>query len=77
MSMPLRFPDHRDVIRQDAEAFRRLSPDDRVLRLLGFLACGRTLIAESPHCGVIREQQRRYEEAWQSAHRKLLEAHGI
>jgi hypothetical protein len=73
----MRFPLHTDVIRQDAEALRRLPPRQRVLNLLDLIASGTQLLAHSPHKQVMIEQQRRHEEAWQRAHLELFRKHGL
>ena len=43
--LPLKFPDYRDVIRADAQAFRRLAPDERVKYLQDVNSTGMVFVA--------------------------------
>lgn len=67
MDSTIRFPNQAKVVFQAAEAFRRLSPDERVLAFLDLLASGEALLEASPK----REEARRLREASEEEWRRI------
>ena len=76
MELPYRFPDEAEVIRRDAEAFRRLSPRERVLRLVGLIASGMKLLEGSPQREAGRKLRLEQEAEWQRIQKELFARHG-
>ena len=74
MHLPVRFPNDADVIYQEAEAYRRLSPRDRLLALMDLIASGTALLAHMPALqreAILRQKQIQ-EEEWQRIHKGLF-----
>lgn len=69
----LKFPDHRDVIRADAEAFRRLSPDQKMKYFHDVLQTGLYLSQISPNRQINDEQFLKREADWQRIQREIFE----
>jgi hypothetical protein len=46
---PVHFPREADTIFEQAEAYRQLSPTDRLLAILDLIASGVAMMNESPH----------------------------
>jgi len=76
MDLPYRFPNEAEVIRRDAEAFRRLSPRERFLRLLDLIGCGVKLLEHSPQREAGRRLRLLQEEEWQRIQKELFARHG-
>ena len=76
MKLPIRFPREADTIYEQAEAYRRLSPTDRLLAILDLIASGVALLRQSPDSKA-RESLRQAEEAeWQRLQGELFKRHG-
>jgi hypothetical protein len=71
--LPMRFPDYRETIREEAEAFRRLSPEQRLRHLDDVLRAGLHLARISPN----REANERLflerESQWRRIQQELIE----
>jgi hypothetical protein len=76
VKVPWRFPDQAEQIHEEALAFRRLSPDERVLRMLDLIASGATLAAISPKQDAARRLREQSEAEWQRAFKELFARHG-
>ena len=77
MDLPIRFPNEADKIREEAAAFRRLSPAERLRAFLDLIASGATLLEHSPNREAIVRQQQAHEEEWRKAFRELFARHGV
>jgi hypothetical protein len=77
MEIPIHFPDERDKIYEAALAFRKLSPDERVLAILEVIAVGAAMIAASPNREAIERLQQEHEDAWQRAQKELFARLGV
>ncbi len=70
------FPDHRAVIREDAERFRRLPPRQRWQELFALRAWANRLAASTPQGRRTRELESEAEARWQAIQRELFARHG-
>jgi len=77
VEVPIRFPDEREKIFREAEAFRRLSPDERMAAIMDVIALGAAIMNESPHREAMKKLQEAHEEAWRVAQRELFARHGV
>jgi hypothetical protein len=75
MDLPVRFPRESDTIYQEALAYRRLAPTDRLLTLLDLIASGTTLMSQSPHRDAGRRLQQAHEAEWQRVQKELFARH--
>ena len=77
MHSPVRFPNDADVIYQEAEAYRRLSPRDRLLALIDLIASGTALLEHlpSPQREAARLLQEEREQEWQRIQKELFARH--
>lgn len=71
----IRFPDQSDRLYEEAQEFRRLSPDERLLQMLDLIACGETLMPNSPKREVARKLREQSEAEWQDAIKKFIARH--
>lgn len=76
MELPYRFPSQADTIYEEAQAYRRLSPTDRLLVLLDLIASGVTIMNQSPHREASLRLRQAQEEEWQRIQRELFARHG-
>ncbi len=76
MELPYRFPNEAEVIRRDAEAFRRLSSRERFLRLLDLIGSGVKLLEHSPQREAGRKLRLLQEAEWQRIQKELFARHG-
>ncbi len=76
MEPPYRFPSEADKIYEEAEAFRRLSPTERFLKILGLIAFGKKLMEHSPNREAAQRLRQQDEEEWQRIQKELLARHG-
>jgi hypothetical protein len=76
MELPIRFPCEADVIYAEAQAFRRLSPGERIRAIVDLAAAEAAFVRQSPHyqAGVRLRQAEKDE--WQRIHRELFARHG-
>jgi|GEM_PF-706179 len=77
VQIPWRFPDPAERIHEEAAAFRQLSPDERLLRMLDLIASGETLAALSPKRNTARRLREQSESEWQHAFKELFARHGV
>jgi hypothetical protein len=75
MELPIRFPHEGDKIYEQAVSFRRRSPTDRLLALVDLIACGMTLLKESPQRDVALRLRRAQEAEWQRIQKELFARH--
>jgi hypothetical protein len=74
---PISFPNQADRIYEEASEFRRLSPDDRLSRMLDLIASGETLMARSPKREIASKLREQSEADWQRAFKQLFADHGL
>ena len=77
MDLPIRFPQEKDKIYQEALAFSRLSPDERFQAILDVIALGAAMMKESPHREAMLRLQQAHEEQWKKAQKELFARHGL
>jgi hypothetical protein len=71
--LPLKFPDYRETIRAEAEAFRRLSPQERLRHLNDVLQAGLHLARISPNREANDRLFLEQENEWRRIQRELFE----
>jgi hypothetical protein len=69
------FPDHRAVIRADAERFRRLPPRQRWRELFALRTWADRFAPSTPQGRRIRELESEAEARWQAIQRELFARH--
>lgn len=72
LDLPYRFPNEADKIYQEAQQFRRLSPDERVTRILDLIGSGEILMAASPKREIARRLRDQDELEWQRRMKELI-----
>ena len=77
MEIPIQFPDEGDKIYEEAQAFRRLSPDEKWAAIMDLVALGASMMKESPHREAMRRLQQEHEDLWQQAQKELFARHGL
>jgi hypothetical protein len=77
MKLAIRFPSEADTIYEDAEAFRRLSPTDRLLAILDLVASGAELMRHSPNAEAAQALRQADEAEWQRVQKELFKRHGF
>jgi hypothetical protein len=75
MDLPFQFPNEADAIYKEAEAFRHLSPTERLLAILDLIASGTALLNQSPHREASLRLQRAHEAEWQRVQKELFARH--
>jgi hypothetical protein len=55
MNLPINFPSDADVISEEAERFRALSPENRLRSIRGLLAAGALIMRQSPKAAFLRD----------------------
>src|SRR5262245_10849427 len=75
MELPLRFPREADVIYEQAQAYRRLPPIERLLAILDLIASGMALLEHSPHREASLRLRQADEEKWQHIQQELFARH--
>ena len=76
MDLPIRFPSQADLVYEQAQAYRRLTPTDRFLAIIDLIASGTTLMAHSPHLQGSQRLREVDEAQWQRAQKELFARHG-
>jgi hypothetical protein len=71
--LPLKFPDYRETIRAEAEAFRLLSPQERLRHLDDVLRAGLHLARISPNREANDRLYLERETQWQRIQRELFD----
>jgi hypothetical protein len=77
MEIPIKFPDERQQIFEAAEAFRRLTTEEKINEIVGLMALGFSMVKESPNKEAIKKMQLADELAWQNAQKELFARHGL
>jgi hypothetical protein len=75
MKLPVRFPSEADKIYEEAQAFRRLPPHERVQTMFDLIASGMHLLEMSPKRETARRLHEAQEMEWQRIHRELFARH--
>lgn len=75
MELPIRFPREADVIYEQARAYRRLPPGERLLAIIDLIACGVALLEQSPHREAAQRLRQAQEAEWQRAQKELFARH--
>ena len=75
MELPIRFPSQADVIYEEALAYRRLSPTDRLLAILDLIASGAAMLEHSPRREESLCQHQAQEDEWQRIQKELFARH--
>jgi hypothetical protein len=76
MKLSIRFPREADAIYEQAVAFRRLAPTDRLLAILDLIASGVALLRHAPDAKVSQSLRHTQEAEWQRFQRELFARHG-
>jgi hypothetical protein len=76
MKPSIRFPREADTIYEQAVAFRRLTPTDRLLAILDLIASGVVMLRQSPDPQVSQRLRDAQEAEWQRLQRELFTRHG-
>ncbi len=71
----IRFPNEAETIRRDAEAFRRLSPTERLRAILDLIASGLSLMEHSPRREAAQRLRDAQEAEWQRLQKELFARH--
>ena len=66
------FPREADIIYERAEAFRRLSPTERLLPILDLIASGATMLEHSPNARARQGLRDAQEAEWQRIQKELF-----
>jgi hypothetical protein len=74
---PHRFPHSADEIAREAKRFRELSAEEKLDELMRVIAEWNRQIQESPNRDAILAEVEASERAWQEAHRRIFEQHGV
>jgi hypothetical protein len=77
MNPGIRFPKEADTIYEEAEAFRQLSPTDRLLAILDLIASGAELMRHSPNAEADQILREAEEAEWQRVQKELFKRHGF
>jgi hypothetical protein len=77
MKLAIRFPSEADTIYEEAEAFRQLSPTDRLLAILDLIAPGAELMRHSPNAEAAHVLRQADEAEWQRVQKELFKRHGF
>jgi hypothetical protein len=72
MELPFQFPNEADKIYEEAVAYRRLSPTERLLVILDLIASGTALLKQSPHREAMLRLQEADEAEWRRIHKELF-----
>src|SRR5437870_4961953 len=76
MELPFRFPPAADTIYEQATAYRRFTPSERLRVLLDLIASGMALLQHAPHRQARQRLQEEYEAEWQRVQKELFARHG-
>jgi hypothetical protein len=77
MKLPYRFPSEADKIFEEAQAFRRLSPDERFRQIFDLIACGLAMLEQSPQREAAERFRQQQEAEWQARLKEFFKRHGI
>jgi hypothetical protein len=75
IELPVRFPSEVDKIYEEAQAFRRLSPEERVRTIFDLIASGMRMLETSPKRDAARRLQEASEAEWQRIQKELFARH--
>lgn len=76
MDLPVKFPSEAEVILEDVESFRALSPDERLRCLRGLVNAGALMTRISPKAAWLEEYSAEQEQLAQRNIREFLARHG-
>lgn len=76
MDLPVKFPSESEVILEDVESFRALSPDERLRCLRGLVNAGALMMRISPKAAWLEEYSEGQERLAQRNIREFLARHG-
>lgn len=75
MKLAIQFPSEADKIYAEAQAFRRLSPQERVRAIFDLIASGMRMLETSPKREIGRRLQEAEEAEWQRIQKELFARH--
>jgi hypothetical protein len=75
MKLPIRFPAEADKIHEEAQAFRRLSPEERVRTIFDLISSAVRFLENSPKAETGRRLQEAQETEWQRIQKELFARH--
>ena len=75
MKLPIQFPSEADKIYEDAQSFRRLSPQERVRTIFDLIASGMHMLESSPKRETARRMREADEAEWQRIQKELFARH--
>jgi hypothetical protein len=76
MEIPIRFPHPADVIAEEAERFRRLTPAEQAREFAEVIEVGIRQLQSSPRRAEIEAELLTGELAWQAAQRRVFKRNG-
>jgi hypothetical protein len=76
MTHEIEFPSEADKIYREAQAYRRLSPTDRLLTLLDLIASGMAILEHSPQREAAEALREAREAEWRRIQKELFARHG-
>jgi hypothetical protein len=76
MTHEIKFPSEADKIYREAQAYRRLSPTDRLLALLDLIASGMAILEQSPQREAAEALREAQEAEWRRIQKELFARHG-
>jgi hypothetical protein len=76
MTHEIKFRNEADKIYREAQAYRRLSPTDRILTLVDLIASGMALLEHSPQREAARALRDAEEAEWRRIQKELFARHG-
>jgi hypothetical protein len=77
MDWPYKFPHPADVVAEEAERFRQLSPKERVRQIGEMVDLSDRLLAVSPRRDAVLAKIEADEQAWQEAQRRVFAHYGV
>jgi len=72
MIQPIKFPNHYDVIRDEAERFNKLTADQKFRMIEDLIQTGLEFIEISPDKDFARKMRDNCEQQWERAHNRLV-----
>ncbi len=75
MNSPIQFPSDADVIIEETQRFRALSPEDRMRVIRGLLNAGALMLNQSPKAAIIRQQALEQKNLARQAIREFIARH--
>ena len=75
MTLPIRWPREADRIREEAAAYQRLTPTERLRAIFDLIASGAALLEYAPRREIARQLRASQEEAWRRAMKEVFARH--